>query len=175
MPLDLRDEGIVLVLGLFQRQALDRTHHVVQVRFDADNLMSGSDEAGGSGPRLRRDLFAREHAGDLLEAAADVERLGAGFNGDSFTIAAGGLVKPEVRVPVCRDLRRMRYSQDLSPMPQPRKALPNCRSRRPADTRVDFVEDENRGGRLLGEHNFEREKKAGQFAARSDLHQWAWI
>src|SRR5208337_3097776 len=137
--------------------------------------MPRSDEAGSRSPRRLRNLSACEHARYLLAPSAAVKRLGAGFDGDSFAIAARCLVKPVMGIGMGRDLRRVRHGQDLRPMPQPGKTSPNRRSSRPANTRVDLIEDKNRGGGLFRENNFESEKKTGQFSARSDLHQWAGV
>ena len=138
-------------------------------------LILGSDKAPGGGSRLLRNLFARKHTGDFFAAAANVQRLGAGLDGDSLAVTARGFVKPEVRVRVRSHLRRVGYRQDLSAMPQPLKALPDRRSRRPANTRIDFVEDQHRRGGFFRENHFKREQEASQLAARSHLHQWARV
>ena len=115
----------MLVLRLFQRQtSTGRTTPPACIASDSGDLMPGSDEARSCSPGLLCNLFACEHAGNLLATAAKIERLRAGFDGDSFAITARGFVKPEVRVRVRGHLRRMRYGQDLRTPPNRARRSP---------------------------------------------------
>ena len=71
------------------------------------------------------------------------------------------------------DLRRVRHRQHLHARGKPREPLPDCVRDRAADARVDFVEDERRRRAAIGEHDFQRQHEAREFAARRDLHQRA--
>ena len=63
------------------------------------------------------------------------------------------------------DLGSMRHGDDLDPLREARQALPDGVRHRAADTRVDLVEHQGRGGTLVGEHDLKRQHEAGKLAA----------
>ena len=64
-----------------------------------------------------------------------------------------------------RDLRAMRYRQQLRMLRQARKPLTNGSRHRTADTAVDFIKDDCRCPALFRQRDFQREDEARQFAA----------
>src|SRR4029453_18990448 len=71
------------------------------------------------GPRFRRDLRARQHAGDFLAAVVGGECVDAG--GDALALVERVLGNQEMLVGARGDLRRMRYRHHLDLAGQPRK------------------------------------------------------
>src|SRR5208282_2750444 len=65
----------------------------------------------------------------------------------------------------------VRDREHLRPLRQPGQSLAHGVGDRAADARVDFIEDECRGGAALGKADFDGEKKTRQFAAGGHSHQ----
>ena len=76
----------------------------------------------------------------------------------------------KVRDGARRDLRCVGDGQHLHLRREPRQADADRVGNRPADRRVDLVEDQRRRRAAVGERHLEGEEKAGEFAARGDLH-----
>src|ERR1700682_6261132 len=71
-----------------------------------------------------------------------------------------------------RDLRQVRDTQHLSPLPQLLKHAADGRGDGAADADVDFVEYQRGQLADFGQHDLNRETQAGQLAARRDPRHW---
>ena len=120
-------------------------------------------------PCLGGDLGAGKHAGDLLAAVVGGERVDAG--GDALALVERILGNQEMLIGSCRDLRRMRHRHHLHLAGQPRQPRADRVRDRAADTGIDFIEHERRRRAPIGQHDFQRQQKARQFAAGGDFHQ----
>src|ERR1700736_3054480 len=132
---------------------------------------SGADQALGGGARLLGDFGAGEHAGDLLAPALGGDLAYPG--GYALAAVERVLGYEIVTIGAGRDLRRVGDRHDLDARGRPREAHANGVGDRPADPRVDLVEDERRGGAAVVEPDLQRQEKARQFASRGDAHQRA--
>ena len=101
--------------------------------------------------------------------ASWAQRLDA--RGHALALVGGGLGDAQMSARARRDLRRMGHGQHLHARGEPREALADGVGDRAADARVDLVEDQRRRRAAIGEHDFQRQHEAREFAARGDLHQ----
>ena len=117
------------------------------------------------GARFFRDGCSRQHARDLFDPFVMVEQLDAR--------AVGFARDAEMAFGARGDLRRMGDEQYLRVARKTLQPFAHGIGDRAAHAAIDFVEHE-RGRRTgTGERNFERQRKAREFAARGDLDQRA--
>ncbi|MPM51804.1 hypothetical protein SDC9_98555 [bioreactor metagenome] len=71
----------------------------------------------------------------------------------------------------CRHLSQMRHDDHLRVLGEPGQPAADLDGHAAADSGVHLVEDEDVAGISDGEHHFQTQPDAGQFAARGDLRQ----
>jgi hypothetical protein len=95
--------------------------------------------------RFIRHFCARKHPGDFLAARLIIQQDDARARHRSLA----GFGDKVMRFAFGRDLRTMRYRQQLRTLRQARKPLTNGSRHRAADAAVDFIKDDCRGPALF--------------------------
>ena len=101
--------------------------------------------------------FARKHARDFARTfgiAVDPA------NRDRCASAGFTFFKYVMLVGPSRDLREMRHAQHLRFPRQPAQTNADCRSRRAADSEIDFIEHERSFAAFAGQHDDQRQQHA---------------